>query len=561
MDNQRNMVLAIVLSALILFGWTAIADRFFPTANPGPTRVVDAKSQPLPTPSTRSAPVIRDTAQAISSTERVAIRNGRVQGSINLTGARIDDLVLTGYRQTIAKNAPPVRLLAPAGTTHAYYAGFGWVGDNVQLPNASTVWTADRTELTPTSPVTLSWTNAAGLRFGLRFSIDPNFLVTVEQLVANGSGALVALRPFGLVARDGISSDPDTWNVHVGPIGVFGNKVNYDVDWKDVDAAPQRFQTNGGWLGFGDKYWLTALAPAGSAPLDAGFRAESKTYQADYAGQPVIVAPGQVASTTTRLFAGAKEVALLDGYEARLGIPLFGKAIDWGWYEVIEKPIFYYLHWLFQLVGNFGVAIILLTLTVRLLLFPIAQKQFASMAAMRVVQPKMKALQERYKDDKPRLQQEIMALYKAEKVNPLAGCLPLLLQIPIFFALYKVLILSTEMRHQPFFLWIKDLSAPDPLTPVNLFGLLNFTPPHIIAIGVLPIILGITQYLQFKLNPQPTDEVQAQVFKILPWVFMFMMASFASGLIVYWITSNILTIAQQAWLYSKHPGLREPVKA
>ena len=268
------------------------------------------------------------------------------------------------------------------------------------------------------------------------------------------------------------------------------------------------------------------------------------------------VAPGATAQTVTRFFAGAKEVETLDAYEAALGIPRLGSSIDWGWYEIIEKPIFRYLSWLFHLTGNFGVAIILLTFTVRLLLFPIAQRQFKSMAAMKIVQPKMKALQEKYKDDKPRLQQEIMGLYKAEKVNPLAGCLPLLLQIPIFFALYKVLILSTDMRHQPFVLWIKDLSAPDPLTPVNLFGLLAFSPPQAIAIGVLPIILGITQYIQFQLNPQQMDPAQQQIFKIMPWVFMFMMANFATGLIVYWITSNVLTIAQQAWLYSRHPGMK-----
>jgi len=336
------------------------------------------------------------------------------------------------------------------------------------------------------------------------------------------------------------------------------NAADYDVDFDDVDEAAQEFTSTGGWLGFSDKYWLTALVPDQTRSFAGQFRAgANKAYQADYSAQQRLLAPGQQVSRTSRFFAGAKDVRLLDRYEDDLGIRYFGKAIDWGWFEVVEKPIFYFLDWLFRMVGNFGVAIILLTLTIRLLMFPIAQRQFASMANMRAIQPKMKAVQDRHKDDKPRMQQEMMALYKTEKINPLAGCAPTLLQIPIFYALYKVLLLAVEMRHQPFVAWIEDLSAPDPLTPLNLFGLLAFTPPSFMAIGVFPILLGISMYFQFKLNPAPTDATQKQVFALMPWVLMFVMAPFAVGLQIYWITSNCLTILQQKLLYARHPALKE----
>ncbi len=572
MENQRNMILAIVLSALVLFGWSALSDKIMPTANPPATKIEAGRTTPVATPAVQPVPVIKDTAKAIASSARVPLKNSQLSGSINLTGGRVDDLVLTKYGQTIAKHSPPVRLLSPAGTSGGYYAGFGWAGPAGAVPNENTMWTADASALTPQTSVTLTWTSPAGMRYAIRYAIDDKYMLTVTQAVTNGTAQPITLQSYGLINRIK-SKDITAWNAHVGPMGVYGGKANYDVNYANLDgeepgfwsklfgttakAGENRYQAAVGWLGFTDKYWLTALAPAGNISRDAKYsKAIAGTYQADFTANAMRVAPGAIGQTTTHLFTGAKEVGVLDDYEAKLGIPLLGKSVDWGWYEVIEKPIFRYLSWLFHLTGNFGVAIILLTFTVRLLLFPIAQKQFASMAAMKVVQPKMKALQEKYKDDKPRLQQEIMALYKAEKVNPLTGCLPLLLQIPIFFALYKVLILSIEMRHQPFMLWITDLSAPDPLTPVNLFGLLAFTPPQMIAIGVFPIVLGITQYIQFQLNPQQLDPMQQQIFKIMPWVFMFLMASYPTGLIVYWVTTNILTIAQQAWLYSRHPGMR-----
>ncbi len=557
------MVLAIVLSALVLFGWTAFSDRYFPQPKPA---VTTPQADRTPTATTPATPVAAahtriNVSQALTGTPRVAIETPSLRGSINLKGAVIDDLVLLSHKETIKKKSPPVRLLAPATAASSYFAGFGWTGDGLVAPDASTLWQADGTVLTPEKPLTLTWSNTTGQRFAIRVAVDSNYLFTITQTIENGGAGAVGARPYGYVSRFGKSKDTSSWTNHVGPIGAFDGAVNYKVNWDDIEPATgKRFQSKGGWIGFGDHYWLTALIPDQAAGIDAGFRTGNGNYQAEFAVPQTLVGPGKAVSTTSRLFAGAKEVNTLDAYQ-EAGIPLFDKAIDWGWFEIIEKPIFKYLDWLFKLVGNFGVAIILLTLTVRGLMFPIAQRQFASMAAMRVVQPKLKALQEKYKDDKPKLQQEMMALYQKEKINPMAGCLPIFLQIPVFYALYKVLMLTIEMRHQPFALWIHDLSAPDPATIINLFGYLNFTPPSFLALGVFPILLGITMWLQFKLNPTPMDPVQQQMFSIMPWIMMFMMAPFAAGLQLYWIMSNVLTIAQQKWLYSRHPALKEPVKA
>lgn len=577
MDNQRNMVLAIVLSALVLIGWTAFSDRYFPqpkppapTSAPAPVAISGGTAPAAPV---GAKPALREVKTVLAEGNRVTIETPRLSGSINLKGAEIDDLVLLAYRETVKKKSPPVRLLSPGGAKNSYYAGFGWLGEGATVPGPDTLWTSSGTKLTPQTPVTLTWDNGAGQTYRIGIAIDANYMFTIEQSVTNNGTGAVAARSYSYVSRTkgahtggsmlAPSKDVDSWTMHIGPIGTFNAKANYDVDYDDVDeagAAGVRFPTNGGWLGFGETYWLTALVPAKGVPVDAGFRSGNGSYQAEFLTPQSIVGSGKTLTSTSHLFAGAKEVRMLDTYEESLGVPLFGKAIDWGWFEIIEKPIFYYLDWLFKLVGNFGVAIILLTLTVRALMFPIAQRQFASMAAMRVVQPKLKALQEKYKDDKPKLQQEMMALYQKEKINPAAGCLPIFLQIPVFYALYKVLMLTIEMRHQPFALWIHDLSAPDPATVLNLFGYLNFTPPSFLALGIFPILLGITMWLQFKLNPAPMDPVQQQMFSIMPWIMMFMMAPFAAGLQLYWIMSNVLTIAQQKWLYSRHPALKEPVK-
>jgi YidC/Oxa1 family membrane protein insertase len=552
-NDSKNMILAVVLSALVLLGWTWAANKYFPTANPPSTKIEDGKQQPLPQPQaqpTAAAPkALQSRAAVIGSTPRVRIQTPSLAGSINLKGARIDDLVLVRQRATIAKDSPPVRLLSPLGAPGAYIASFGWTGPGA--PTLDTVWTADSATLTPGHPVTLSTQTSDGSRYTIRITVDEGYLFTVRQAVLNGSGSPLAVRPIGLVSRADKSHDPDSWTNHVGPISVFGGKADYDIDYKTLDEdGAQAFNGVSGWLGFTDKYWLTALAP-GNGAMTADFRrSPNGGYQADYALAPLSVGPGQTATTETRLFAGAKEKAWLDRYEDA-GITKLSKSIDWGWFEFFMRPIFDLLMFLFHTVGNFGVAIICLTLIVRGIMFPIAQKQFQSMAAMRKVQPKMKAIQERYKDDKQRQQQEILKLYQAEKINPAAGCLPILLQIPVFYALYKVLVVSVEMRHQPFALWIKDLSAHDPLTPVNLFGLLHFTPPALLAIGVLPILVGATQWVSMKLNPQAMDPAQAQVFALMPWFLVFIMAPFAAGLQLYWITNNLLTILQQWWLYRK----------
>jgi YidC/Oxa1 family membrane protein insertase len=554
--DNKNLILAVVLSALVLLGWTWAANKYFPTANPPSSKVEAGKQQPLPQPQAQPAQNSSSRRQplsaALASGPRVRIQTPSLQGSINLKGAQIDDLLLVDEKQTIAKNSPPVRLLAPLGTAGAYVAEFGWTAQGAQAPTLDTVWTADSQQLTPDHPVTLSTQMPDGTRYQLRFSVDDGYLFTVRQSVLNASAQPISVRPIGLVSRGSESTDRSSWTNHVGPIGVFDGKAKYDVNWKDLDQGTnESFNSVAGWLGFTDKYWLTALAPT-SGGMSAEFRkSPAGGYQADYALASANVAPGQTVTTETRLFAGAKEKAWLDRYEDA-GIPKLTKAIDWGWFEFFMRPIFDLLMFLFHAFGNFGLAIIALTFIVRAIMFPIAQKQFQSMAAMRKLQPKMKAIQERFKDDKQRQQQEILKLYQEEKVNPAAGCLPILLQIPVFYALYKVLLVSVEMRHQPFIGWIKDLSAADPLTPVNLFGLLHFTPPAMLAIGVLPILVGATQFVSMKLNPQPMDPAQAQMFAIMPWVLVFIMAPFAAGLQIYWITNNLLTMAQQWWLYRKY---------
>jgi YidC/Oxa1 family membrane protein insertase len=575
--DTRNLVIAAALSFLLIVGWDYGMRFFYPEASisaavtpeadaPAASAVEGSAAGDLASvvpgavragDPAMSGPV--DLSAALESDTRIAIDAPRVAGSINLVGARIDDIVLKDHMETVEEDSGPVRLFAPDRTEAQHFAELGFVTGDGKLP-ANTLWQSSGERLAPETPVTLTH-QAGDLTYRIELSIDDNYMITARQSVANSGSGGAIVQPFALLKRTARTATADEFLVHSGPLGVFGGTLFDGNNYEEL-AEIERDTPAGApsWLGFTDRYWLSALIPGeGEGAVNrAGFYALGDNLfstELRYDAQPVPA--GQTLTQETRLFVGAKESELLDAYEERLGIENFGLAISWGWFQIIEKPLLWLLRTLNSLVGNFGIAIILLTVIIRGLLFPIAQKQFGSMAQMKAVQPKMKAIQERYKDDKQKQQQEIMKLYKDEKVNPLAGCLPLLIQIPIFFALYKVLILAIEMRHEPFVdFWIRDLSAPDPWTILNLFGLLPYEVPGFLGIGVLAVLLGITMWLTFRLNPSAMDPMQQQIFNIMPWILMFVMAPFAAGLLIYWVTSNILTLAQQSYLYSKHPQLR-----
>jgi YidC/Oxa1 family membrane protein insertase len=568
-EDRRNLILAVVLTGLILLGWPYLAQYFLPTQPSAQTAPANSKGQASEAPAIATEATVKPVPlnNALSGTARIAIETPKLKGSINLEGAKIDDLVMLAHTEELSKKSPPVRLYSPSGTRAAHFARFGWTGEGATVPTDKTVWTPSGAKLTPDTPVTLGWTNTEGQAFEIALSIDKNYMISAVQRFSNPAGLPEAkVAPFGLISRKGKPADATSGGsiftqIHIGPVGVFNDQPNYDWGYDDVAenaGGKVEFRTKGGWSGFGDKYWLSALIPDQASTVEADFTSkDGYNWNRIRNAELSPVAPGASITHKFSLFAGAKEFQVLRGYAKDKSIPYLDYSIDWGWFWFIAIPFLWILLWLFGVFGNFGVAIIGLTVIVRTFMFPVAQKQFASMASMRAVQPKMQKLQEKYKEDKPRLQQEMMKLYSEEKVNPLAGCLPIVLQIPIFFALYKILMLSVEMRHQPFALWLKDLSAPDPLTPVNMFGLLPFDPPTFLAIGVLPILLGITMWLMQRLNPAPMDEVQKQVFAIMPWFLMFIMAPFAAGLQLYWVISNVISIAQQKWLYSRHPVLRQ----
>ena len=574
MDNSRNLLLAFVLSGLLILGWDVGMNYFYPqpvveaeeasdipggtvaAAAPGSTSAQPGQtgsSSDLDARPSASGPV--ELKDALSGDARVTIDAPRIAGSINLVGARVDDIVLKDHKESTDKESGPVQLFAPERTPGQYFAEFGFL-TNAKRSSSTAVWAADRDTLTPDSPVTLTRTDGDFV-YAIKLSVDDDYMITAEQSVTNNAGDSAAvIQPFALINRTSVNATPDEFLSHAGPVGVFEEVLN-DPNSYDELAELGTWSPSGqpDWFGFSDRYWLGALVPADGAEA-ATFRSlGDNLFRADVLYPAQTLAAGATLSTQTQLYAGAKESVVLDAYE-EAGIAQFGKAISWGWFELIEKPLLWLLRSLNGLIGNFGVAIIGMTFLIRGILFPIAQRQFASMAQMKAVQPKMKAIQERYKDDKQTQQQKIMELYKEEKVNPLAGCLPLLIQIPIFFALYKVLILSIEMRHEPF-LYITDLTAPDPATFLNLFGLLDFqVAGTLMGIGVLAVLLGITMWLTFKLNPSAMDPMQQQIFNLMPWFLMFVMAPFAAGLLIYWVTSNILTLAQQKYLYSQHPQLK-----
>lgn len=565
MDN-RNLLLAVVLSGLLILGWDLGMRYFYPEAALTAASTEATQSTKVPSGKTvRGAGDIGADARpaqkvtlkgALASPNRVVIDTPRVAGSINLAGARLDDIVLKDYRETVKKDSGPVRLFAPEGTPGQYFAEFGFVTDGRRQPSTA-LWQADGARLTPTTPVTLTRTDAAGITYTIRFAIDADYMITAEQTATNSGAAAAIIQPFALIKRTSTNATIDEFVAHSGPVGVFGGTLWDPHSYAELaELGGEKPEGAASWLGFTDRYWLGALVPGKGETDSAGFRAlGGDLFRTDLLYAARTIPAGGNLTQSTRLYAGAKDSIILDKYE-EAGITYFGKAISWGWFEIAEKPILWLLRTLNGLVGNFGIAIILLTVIIRAAVFPIAQKGFASMAQMKAIQPKMKEIQERFKDDKQRQQQEMMKLYKDEKVNPLSGCLPMLIQIPVFFALYKVLVLSIEMRHEPFFGWIRDLSAPDPAHILNLFGALPYDVPGFLAIGPLAILLGVTMWLTFKLNPAAADPVQQQMFAIMPWVLMFVMAPFAAGLLLYWVTSNILTLAQQSYLYSKHPQLK-----
>jgi YidC/Oxa1 family membrane protein insertase len=562
--EQRNLLIAIVVSVGILIGFQFVFQRLHPTAPHVGTEAPAPASQST-APSAASAPgaVAAKAAEsletALAGRPRVQIETPSLHGSIALTGAKFDDLTLAKYHETVDPKSPEVLLLSPPGTANPYLAEFGWVAaepGTVKLPGPETVWKASSGSLTPTNPVTLSWDNGQGLVFTRTISVDSNYMFTVHDEVHNNGDAPVKLLPYGLVSRTGTPQVAGYYILFEGLIGYLDGSLR-EVKYSSLSAGqPIDYTSTGGWLGFTDKYWLTSLIPSQSEAVKARFTHTLENgvdrYQTDYLGSAITVAPNASAGASTRFFAGAKELNLLEAYSAS-GIPLFEYSIDFGWFWFLTKPIFRLLLILEHFLGNFGLAILLFTLCVKLLFFPLANKSYQAMSKMKLLQPEIQKLRERFPDDKARQQQEMMALYKRVGANPLAGCLPIVIQIPVFFSLYKVLFVTIEMRHAPFFGWIHDLSAPDPTSFANLFGLLPFTPPSILMIGAWPLIMGITMFLQQKLNPQPVDPVQARMFMVLPVVFTYMLSHFPAGLVIYWAWNNTLSIGQQ-WAIMRRAG-------
>jgi YidC/Oxa1 family membrane protein insertase len=492
---------------------------------------------------------------------RATFSTPQLLGSISLKGARIDDVQLAKHHVTIDPKSPPVQVLSPEGTAHPYYAEFGWSSSDpaIKVPGPDSLWTTDQKTVVPGKPVRLTWDNGQGLIFAISIAIDENFMFDVRQSFENKTDKPVTLHPWGLVVRFGQPTYEGIYILHEGPYGVFNGNLK-EFSYSDFeDNKSQKFGTTGGWVGITDKYWMATLVPDQKNKVDitlkgTGSGATGK-YQVDFVGQGVTAAPGGSGGSEAHLFAGAKIVRVIDTYGTKYGIDRFDLTIDWGWFWFFTKPLFWLLEWLYVHLGNFGVSILVLTVIVKAVFFPLANKSYAAMSKMKALQPEMEKLKERYGQDRQRMNQELMQLYRREKVNPAAGCLPILVQIPVFFALYKVLYTSIEMRHQPFFGWIKDLSAPDPATILTGFGLLQWQVPdilHFFNIGIWPIIMGVTMYLQQKLNPAPTDPVQARVFQFLPILFTFMLAPFSAGLVIYWAWSNVLSIGQQYWIMRRH---------
>jgi YidC/Oxa1 family membrane protein insertase len=567
MSEQRNLLFAVVLSMVIVFGWQylVVAPRM-QEEQARQQQVAELQKQQPQTgvaPGTGAAAPNKPLARAqaiLQSGPRAQIMTPTLGGSINLTGGSFDDLRLRSYRETPDPNSPEIELLSPITVEHPYFAEFGWVagqGTNQAAPGPQTVWTQSQgSTLSPGNDIELTYDNGSGLTFTRHISVDANYMFTIVDSVDNHGMAPVALSPYALVQRANPPPSQKFWVLHEGYIGVFNGTLNdpaYDTLAKNNDT--QKFDSQGGWLGITDTYWMAAAIPPQSEKFTATYKAfdrnGAKAYQADYVLPERTIAPNGSQTVVHHLFAGAKVVDLVDNYRTSLGIQRFDLAVDWGWFVFLTKPIFQALDILYRYVGNFGVAIMIFTVLVKLLFFPLANASYRAMSKMKKLQPEMERLRERFKDDKAQQQQEVMKLYQKEKVNPLAGCLPQLIQIPVFFSLYKVLVVTIDMRHAPFFGWIKDLSAPDPTNLFTLFGLIPWDPTavpvigHFLMLGVFPIIMGTTMWLQTNLNPPPADPVQQKIFGYMPILFTFMLANLPAGLVIYWAWNNFLSIIQQ----------------
>ncbi|MDZ7907481.1 MAG: membrane protein insertase YidC [Gemmobacter sp.] len=571
-DQNKNLILATALSFLVILVWFVLFPPEEPAVDPNAPAAVqttDTAAQPGVTAPDQTA------IAAVPQAPRLPVDTPKLQGSISLQGGRIDDLSLKNYHVTTDDSSPIVRLLSPVGEDHAYYALYGWVPGGAlefsDVPGAETQWEiASGDTLAPGKPVSLRWDNGKGLVFTRELSIDDDYMFGVKDSVQNRGTAPVTLQPYGVVARHG--TPPDLQNFFVLHEGVVGRTDGtlHEIKYDDVTELPEVAREGAraevteaatdGWLGFTDKYWMTVMVPEQGKPYTAvvKYNAAASIYQTETRLPAMTVAPGASGEVSSRLFAGAKEWETIRSYQNDQGIGGFIDSIDWGWFFFLTKPIFALLHWLNAQIGNMGLAIIALTFVLKFLVLPLAYKSYVSMARMKELQPEMEALKERAGEDKAKLQKEMMQLYKDKKVNPAAGCLPILIQIPIFFSLYKVIFVTLELRHAPFFGWLNDLSAPDPSSLFNLFGLLPWGTPEVgsilalVFIGILPILLGISMWLQQKLNPAPADPAQAMIFAWMPWVFMFMLGSFASGLVVYWITNNMITFIQQYAIMRSH---------
>tara|TARA_B110000091_G_scaffold63636_1_gene69965 strand:+ start:89 stop:1792 length:1704 start_codon:yes stop_codon:yes gene_type:complete len=556
MENQKNLFLAIAISMAIIFGFQFLMPPEAPventTTNTNADTGVDLISNSVPTIN------FENKEKVLLNSERVTFDNGKIAGSINLTGAIIDDLVLLDYREFLDTNSAKISFLNPVGSEDAYYLDTGWASNdkNINFPNSDSVWSANRNSLNGTNSVTLSWTSDQNITFEKSISLDENYLFNVEQKIINQSGLMFEAYPYGSSNRKGEPEMQKFFILHEGPISIT-DSVLKEYSYEDLrDDQKIKFSSEGGWIGITDKYWQTAIIPLQNEKITQTYSYEfgQDTYQTNIVGTKISVASNSQISHNFKLFAGPKIVKVIDEYMEEYEIKEFDRSVDFGWLYFLTKPIFNVLQFIYGYVGNFGYAIMLFTLLMRICFFPLAQQSFKSMAKMKKLAPEMKRLKEQYGDDKAGLQKEMMALYKKEKANPIAGCLPILLQIPVFFALYKVLFVTIEMRHAPFIGWIHDLSAPDPLGLLTAFGLFDYDVGAVpiiggillmINIGVWPILMGLSMFLQQKLNPQPVDKVQAKIFMFLPLVFTFVLGGFAAGLVIYWTTNNVLSMAQQ----------------